>query len=98
MSQIIESLPLFPLTVHVLPQGRLPLRIFEARYLRMVRESYHREHAFGMCNQRTRSNHALAIKHKKNFTARVQNILFDLMELLAIDLFEREIMLDPRLV
>ncbi|WP_417347377.1 LON peptidase substrate-binding domain-containing protein [Ferrimonas sp.] len=31
-------LPLFPLNAHVFPEGRLALRIFEARYLRMVRE------------------------------------------------------------
>ncbi len=49
MPESIAQLPLFPLTAHVLPGGKLPLRIFEARYLRMVQESYHREHAFGMC-------------------------------------------------
>lgn len=46
---VIESLPLFPLTSHLFPGGRLPLRIFEPRYLRMVRESFGREHAFAMC-------------------------------------------------
>jgi len=46
---IIEDLPLFPLTSHLFPGGRLPLRIFEPRYVRMVRESFDREHAFAMC-------------------------------------------------
>ena len=45
----IQSLPLFPLPAHVLPGGKLSLRIFESRYLRMVKESYQRDHAFGMC-------------------------------------------------
>ena len=49
MTDTIEELPLFPLTAHVLPDGRMPLRIFEARYLRMIQESYQRDHAFGMC-------------------------------------------------
>ena len=43
------ELPLFPLTSHVLTGGILPLRIFEARYLRMIKESYQREFAFGIC-------------------------------------------------
>lgn len=43
------ELPLFPLSSHVLPGGILPLRIFEARYLRMLKESYQRDVAFGMC-------------------------------------------------
>ncbi|TKB49404.1 peptidase S16 [Ferrimonas sediminicola] len=41
-------LPLFPLNAHVFPHGRLPLRIFEARYLRMVRERAGRQPCFAM--------------------------------------------------
>lgn len=41
-------LPLFPLNAHVFPEGRLALRIFEARYLRMVRERAGREPCFAM--------------------------------------------------
>ncbi len=55
MSQVI-SLPLFPLTSHILPGGILPLRIFEARYLRMIKESYASEHAFGMCMLNSNGN------------------------------------------
>jgi len=47
-TQLIEF-PLFPLSSHVLTGGILPLRIFEARYLRMVKECYQRDYAFGMC-------------------------------------------------
>lgn len=44
-----SPLPLFPLNAHVLPGGRLPLRIFEPRYVRMVKQSFDRTHGFGMC-------------------------------------------------
>lgn len=30
--------PLFPLSSHVLPEGRMALRIFEPRYIRMIKE------------------------------------------------------------
>lgn len=42
------QLPLFPLNAHVFPQGRMRLKIFEPRYLRMVRESAGRAPAFAM--------------------------------------------------
>ena len=34
----MATIPIFPLNAHVFPDGRLALRIFEARYLRMIRE------------------------------------------------------------
>lgn len=40
-------LPLFPLNVHLLPGGILPLRLFEPRYLRMLTLS--QPHGFGLC-------------------------------------------------
>lgn len=36
MSTVIKSVPIFPLSVVLCPQGLLSLRIFEARYLDMV--------------------------------------------------------------
>lgn len=36
---IHSSVPLFPLSAHILPGGRMALRIFEPRYIRMVKES-----------------------------------------------------------
>lgn len=42
-------LALFPLTVHVLPGGRLELRIFEPRYIRMVKEAFSLQADFGIC-------------------------------------------------
>lgn len=40
---------LMPLTSHVLPQGRMALRIFEPRYVRMVKESMKGDRPFVMC-------------------------------------------------
>lgn len=54
-----SPLPLFPLTAHVLPGGRLPLRIFEPRYLRMVREACRSGDGFGMCMVNQRDGKAL---------------------------------------
>lgn len=43
-----KTLPLFPLDVVIFPQGLLPLRIFEARYLDMVKSSYRNNSEFGV--------------------------------------------------
>lgn len=42
-------LPLFPLTSVLLPGGRLPLRLFEPRYLDMVSDCFKRDSGFGIC-------------------------------------------------
>ena len=49
---IIENLPLFPLGTVLFPQGRLPLKIFEARYMDMAKECFRDAAAakpFGVC-------------------------------------------------
>jgi len=43
------NLPLFPLSAHILPGGRMALRIFEPRYLRMVKEACSQGSGFGIC-------------------------------------------------
>lgn len=43
------SLPLFPLNSVVFPGGRLPLRIFEQRYLDMVKRAIADDTPFGIC-------------------------------------------------
>lgn len=43
-----ESLVLFPLHVVLMPGGRLPLRIFESRYIDMVRECLRQDSGFGV--------------------------------------------------
>ena len=44
-----QQLGLFPLTSNVLPGGRMRLRIFEPRYLRMVKESLSQNSGFILC-------------------------------------------------
>ena len=44
----LTSLPLFPLSSVLYPGGQLPLRIFEVRYLDMVRKSYEAGTPFGV--------------------------------------------------
>lgn len=44
----MTTLPLFPLNLVLFPGARLPLRIFESRYLDMVRECLRNEQGFGV--------------------------------------------------
>lgn len=46
---MITDLPIFPLSTVLFPGGVLPLRIFETRYMDMVRECMQRETPFGVC-------------------------------------------------
>ena len=41
--------PLFPLSSHVLPEGRMALRIFEPRYVRMIKEVCASDGGFVVC-------------------------------------------------
>ncbi|HPO24408.1 MAG TPA: LON peptidase substrate-binding domain-containing protein [Arenimonas sp.] len=43
------ELPLFPLNTVLFPGGILPLRIFEPRYLDMVKDCMRNNHGFGVC-------------------------------------------------
>jgi Lon protease-like protein len=43
------EIPLFPLSAHLLPGGRMSLRIFEPRYVRMVKEACAANTGFGIC-------------------------------------------------
>lgn len=47
MSQL--RFPLFPLSAHLLPEGRMALRIFEPRYVRMVKDACANNTGFVMC-------------------------------------------------
>lgn len=51
MSAGIEqgTLPLFPLNTLVFPGGRLPLRVFEQRYLDMIKQAIADSTPFGIC-------------------------------------------------
>ncbi len=44
-----REMPLFPLSSVVMPEGRLPLRIFETRYVDMVRDCFKRSAGFVVC-------------------------------------------------
>jgi uncharacterized protein len=44
-----DEIPLFPLSTVVFPGGVLPLRIFETRYLDMIRECLRERKGFGVC-------------------------------------------------
>jgi hypothetical protein len=48
-SETITRVALFPLSVVLFPQGVLPLRVFEARYMDMVRDCMRDETSFGVC-------------------------------------------------
>ncbi|GAA5215296.1 LON peptidase substrate-binding domain-containing protein [Corallincola platygyrae] len=56
---MLDTLPLFPLSAHVLPGGKLQLRIFEARYIRMVKEACRDDAGFGVCMLKNRSGNTL---------------------------------------
>lgn len=43
------NIPLFPLSAHLLPGGRMALRIFEPRYIRMVKQACASGTGIGMC-------------------------------------------------
>ncbi|RUO38845.1 peptidase S16 [Aliidiomarina shirensis] len=45
----VKKIGLFPLTAHILPGGRMQLRVFEPRYMRLVRESLRNQQGFGLC-------------------------------------------------
>lgn len=42
-------LPLFPLSSIVLPDGLMPLRLFERRYIDMVKDCFRNDTGFGIC-------------------------------------------------
>ncbi|MCY4211358.1 MAG: LON peptidase substrate-binding domain-containing protein [Gammaproteobacteria bacterium] len=45
----MQNIPLFPLNTVLYPHGRMPLRIFEPRYLDMVSECMKTSSGFGVC-------------------------------------------------
>ncbi|MGL5708030.1 MAG: LON peptidase substrate-binding domain-containing protein, partial [Aeromonas sp.] len=44
----LQPLALFPLPSHILPGGKLPLRLFEPRHLQMLKESFINNQGFGI--------------------------------------------------
>jgi uncharacterized protein len=48
-STVLADVPLFPLHTVLFPDGLLPLKIFEARYLDMARDCLRDKTPFGVC-------------------------------------------------
>jgi len=48
-TSVLADVPLFPLHTVLFPDGLLPLKIFEARYLDMARECLREQTPFGVC-------------------------------------------------
>ncbi|WP_371388534.1 LON peptidase substrate-binding domain-containing protein, partial [Salmonella sp. M90-1] len=48
MSSLNDWIPLFPLNTVLYPDGILPLRVFETRYMDMVRECMRKGQGFGV--------------------------------------------------
>ncbi len=49
MADSIDELPIFPLNTVLFPDGLLPLRVFEARYMDMARKALKEGSGFGVC-------------------------------------------------
>ncbi len=60
----LRDVPLFPLDTVLFPEGLLPLRIFEARYMDMVRECMKTERPFGVCRIVRGSEIGAAAEHE----------------------------------
>lgn len=59
MEPVTEKLPLFPLSSVLFPTGLLGLRIFESRYLDMVKDRMRRGAGFGVVANLSATEHAL---------------------------------------
>jgi Lon protease-like protein len=59
-TSVLADVPLFPLHTVLFPDGLLPLKIFEARYLDMARECLRETTPFGVCLLKSGAEVALA--------------------------------------
>ena len=59
-TSVLADVPLFPLHTVLFPDGLLPLKIFEARYLDMARECLRETTPFGVCLLKSGGEVALA--------------------------------------
>lgn len=68
------KIPLFPLNTVLFPGGVLPLRIFEARYMDMVRDCLKTDAPFGVCLiRRGQETGAAAVPEQVGCLARIAN-------------------------
>ncbi|MBT0585833.1 LON peptidase substrate-binding domain-containing protein [Alteromonas oceanisediminis] len=75
----MQTLPLFPLSAHLLPGGRMALRIFEPRYTRMVKEVCASDGSFVICMLNARGNKENNT-HIHSIGTRSKVIDFDILE------------------
>lgn len=75
----LSVVPLFPLSAHIFPGGKMALRIFEARYIRMVKEALKEERGFGICMLNSRGDRQ-ENTHIYPIGTYVKVIDFDLLE------------------
>lgn len=73
------KMPLFPLSSHILPGGRMALRIFEPRYVRMIKQACASDTGFVICmvnNQGDKGNNS----HIFNVGTVCKVVDFDVLE------------------
>jgi len=70
------QLPLFPLSSVVMPGGLMPLRLFERRYIDMVKDCFRNGTGFGICLLKS-GREAGAISEPYPLGTRVSIIDFD---------------------
>ncbi len=61
---VLTNLPIFPLQSVLFPSGALALRVFETRYVDMVRECMHSGTQFGVCRITRGKEVGAAAKHE----------------------------------
>ncbi len=72
--QLIRDVPLFPLGTLLFPEGNLPLRIFEQRYMDMAKVCLKDDKPFGVCLiAGGRETGAPAIPHEIGTLARIRD-------------------------
>ncbi len=63
--QELEDLAIFPLSTILFPGGVLPLRVFETRYMDMVRECMKYDRPFGVCQITAGRDSGLPAEHEQ---------------------------------
>ena len=63
--EAVNGLAIFPLSTILFPGGVLPLRVFEARYMDMVRECMKHERPFGVCQISHGHDAGLPAEHER---------------------------------
>jgi Lon protease-like protein len=62
---LLDGLAIFPLSTILFPGGVLPLRVFETRYMDMVRECMKHERPFGVCQISHGQDTGLPAEHER---------------------------------